>query len=599
MARQNYGMNYYNKPIRGRYKAQSSLDSKNIGTRELGPDSMLFGRVVRVNYIYNTVEVVTTRYTERIIKDDASQGRFSAKLPVNFGGSLSNGYSYGQTVPVNVGDLVLLGFVNSDKRAPIVLNIYKDDATSNSLAPTDSVSGNPEDSTIARQALEQFTLYPSQTYELNDGLGGYEKTYQGKSFIKVGSEAFGGSPNDYGYDYDMLYRRTLRDRNIVPTVTSAPDVLFQHTGDDIQILTNLYISNRGELRVSHISKDLDNEERIGFEMPDLYTAKLVYQDGDKESGSEDVTDYAEIGINNKVPTIRNGEHTLTMDKELGIVIDGSSLDDIISGGGGNLGKRLKEIESDISDLQEETSQLKGVDIKQLQDTVDKLNNTINEEINPYYHKLMDDMDKLNEAVGSVVGTATDAKNVAEAVKRTISDAAGEDASLIDRLNRMDANAKSLQEVANEVINARQSMTNNDEVYTSIGVRFDTVQDKLDRWVTDYESLKRKLDVFISQDWGSGITSYVVTVTPSDSTTFKNGVGSTTLSASLYKGGFDWTEMIKPEGFMWTRKSDNMASDMVWNANHETGTRAITITPQDLEYSAIFSVNVVVEGYINN
>ena len=361
----------------------------------------------------------------------------------------------------------------------------------------------------------------------------------------------------------------------------------------------MYISNNGELRVSHISKDLENEERIGFEMPDLYTAKLVYQNGDKESGSEDVTDYAEIGIDNKVPTIRNGEHTLTMDKELGIVIDGSSLDDIISGGGGNLGKRLKEIESDILELQEETSQLKGVDIKELQDTVTKLNNTINTEVNPKYNKLLEDMDKLNQSVNSVVGTATDAKQVAEAVQKTISDAAGDDASLLVRLNRMDANAKSLQDVANEVINARQSMTNKDEVYTSIGVRFDTIQDKLDKWVTDYEELKRKLDVFISQDWGSGITAYVVAVTPSDSTTFKNGVGSTTLSASLYKGGFDWTGMVKDAGFMWTRKSDNMASDLVWNANHEAGSKSITITAQDLEYSAIFSVNVVVEGNINS
>ena len=599
MARQNYGL-VYNKSLTNSTKNQSSLNSKNIGVRESGADSLVLGRVVRVNYVYNTVDVVTVKNTERVIKDSSSAGRFSAKLPVGFGGTLSNGYSYGQTVPINIGDMVLIGFVSSSKDNPIVMNIYKDSDVASSLAPTDAISGNPEDSTLTRQAFEQFTLYPSQTYNLVDGLGGYEHTFQGKSFIKVGNELGGGSPNDYGYNYEMLYRRTLRDRNIEPLVTTAPSFLFQHTGDNISTITNMFISDKGDFRLSHIDKNDDVTDRVGLVMSGLDTIKMSYQTGDKEYGSGLEDNLAEVGINEGNPTLSNGEHSLTLDKDKGVVVDGVSLSDVISGGGGDLGERIKTIESSVGELQDEVKDFKGTDIKNLQDTVGSLSKLVTDEISPNYEQLIKDMDKVNASVNGVLSTANEAKQVSEKVNQIINDAAGaDDASLLDRLNRIDANAKSLQEVANEVINARKSLTNQKESYNTIGDRFDTIQDELDKWVTDYSELKRKLDVFISQDWGTGIVAYVVSVTPSESTTFKNGVGSTTLTATLYKGGFDWTSMIKDSGFLWTRKSNDQSGDLTWNNNHEQGSKSITITAKDLDYSAIFSVNVVVEGNLDN
>lgn len=599
MARQNYGL-VYNKPLTNNTKNQSSLDSNNIGVRESGADSLVLGRVVRVNYVYNTVDVVTVKNTERVIKDSSSAGRFSAKLPVGFAGTLSNGYSYGQTVPINIGDLVLIGFVSSSKENPVVMNIYKDSEVASSIAPTDAISGNPEDSNLTRQAFESFTLYPSQTYDLTDGLGGYEHTFQGKSFIKVGNELGGGSPNDYGYNYDMLYRRTLRDRNIEPLVTTAPSFLFQHTGDNLSTITNFFISDKGDFRLSHIDKNDEITDRVGLVMSGLDTIKMSYQIGDKEynSGLED--SIAEVGINEGKPTLTNGNHSLTLDKDEGVIVDGVSLSDVISGGGGDLGERLKTIEQNVKDLQDEVKDFKGVDIKNLQDTVDSLNKLVSDEIGPNYEQLLKDMDTVNGNVEEVLSTANEAKQVSDKVNQIINDAAGyEDATLLDRLNRIDASAKSLQEVANEVINARKSLTNPTESYNTIGDRFDTIQDELDKWVTDYSELKRKLDVFISQDWGTGIVAYVVAVTPSDSTTFKNGKGSTTLTATLYKGGFDWTSMIKDSGFLWTRKSNDQSGDLTWNNNHEQGSKSITITAEDLDYSAIFSVNVVVEGNIDN
>lgn len=598
MARQNYGLTY-NTSLTNQIKQQSSLDSSNIGVRESGSDSLVLAKVVRVNYVYNTVDVVTIKNTERVIKDNSSAGRFSAKLPVAFSGTLSNGDTYGQTVPINIGDTVLIGFISSSKDNPIVMNIYKDSSVSSSLSPTDAISGNPEDSNLSRQALEQFTLFPSQTYNLTDGLGGYEHTFQGKSFVKIGNESSGGSPNDYGYDYNMLYRRTLRDRNIEPLVTTAPKFLFQHTGDNLSTITNVFIDNNGDFRLSHIDKNSDVNDRVGLSMSGLDTIKMSYQTGDKEFDSGLENSKSEIGIDKGIPTISNGDHTLTMDKEDGVIVDGVSLSDIIAGGGGSLGDRLKKIEDNLSQLQDEFDNFKDVDINQLQKTVDDLNELITNEIYPNYTSLLSKMDDLDGSVQSVVSTASEAKEVSERVNKIINDAAGDDPTLLDRLNRMDASAKSLQDVANEVINARTSLTNPKEKYETIGKRFDVIQDELDKWVTDYEELKRKLDVFISQDWGTGIVAYVVAVTPSSSTTFKNGKGSTTLSATLYKGGFDWTSMIKDSGFMWTRKSTNQADDITWNSNHESGSKSIEITPNDLDYSAIFTVNVVVEGNIDN
>ena len=42
---------------------------------------LLLAQVVKVNYVYNTVDVITARYNERFIKGKDSAGRFSARLP--------------------------------------------------------------------------------------------------------------------------------------------------------------------------------------------------------------------------------------------------------------------------------------------------------------------------------------------------------------------------------------------------------------------------------------------------------------------------------------------------------------------------------------
>jgi hypothetical protein len=81
-------------------------------------------RVVKINYKYNTVDVVTTLYKNTTIRNPNDNGRYSARLPVTMGGKTPNGKVYGATTLVTVGTLVLIGFLEGNKDYPIVLNVY-------------------------------------------------------------------------------------------------------------------------------------------------------------------------------------------------------------------------------------------------------------------------------------------------------------------------------------------------------------------------------------------------------------------------------------------------------------------------------------------
>ena len=70
--------------------------------------------------------------------------------------------------------------------------------------------------------------------------------------------------------------------------------------------------------------------------------------------------------------------------------------------------------------------------------------------------------------------------------------------------------------------------------------------------------------------------------------FKNGQGSTTLSAVLYDREDIVTDTYDTECFHWIRASNDEAGDAAWNAENFGGTKSVLVTGADVYVSATFT-----------
>ena len=106
-------------------RRQSSLGSEFKRRYKEGQniDRIMIAEIVRVHHRYNTVDVVVKGTNDRTENSYYEEGKFSAKLPIEFGGLTSGDNPFGKTIPIQVGTLALIGFISGNKTTPIVLSI--------------------------------------------------------------------------------------------------------------------------------------------------------------------------------------------------------------------------------------------------------------------------------------------------------------------------------------------------------------------------------------------------------------------------------------------------------------------------------------------
>ena len=493
--------NKWNKQLNTSARLQSGLGRVQEVYKEPA-SSFVMATVAKVNYLYNTVDVVTINYSERIMKDSSTQGRFSAQLPVSYGGSFTDGSVYGKTVPINIGDMVLIGFVGQDKNDPIVLNIYKEPSVAYTLSPTDSVSGNPEDSTIYDRAMEDLTVYPGQTYSWVSGSGTIENTFQGRSFFKSSQPEIGnGNINDYGYGYEQLNRIYLRGQILSPDELNAPKVLYQHTGNDISFINNMFFDNTGDMRFSTISKDGNSRIELFYEGVD--SIGLRYQKGSSKHDGSSATDTSQISIIDGVPIISFGNHSLTFNEKDGLLVDGTPLSDWT---GGDVSDRLDKLEEDIKTLTDEVDKLNVDEILSQLSSINSQISTITGDIS----ELTSTVSEYDTKIDKALSNSEAAQQLSNQVAEALTNAAGTDASLVARLDRIDLTMKAVQDIIVEVVSSR-TYNSTSKTYKSLGERLDTIQDMVISDNSRLSDLVDKLDIFISDDFSKGVASYVVTI----------------------------------------------------------------------------------------
>lgn len=212
-------------------RSQSSLgtefkrrykDSSNITRFSLG-------RVMSVNYQYNTVDV----FTKEGNFGTTVGGKFSAKLPVRFSGQTSNGNVFGEINPIEVGSLVLVGFVDGNKSTPIVINVYGREAETRDLTRIPLNTTDPRDTKLKQLSQFQYTVFPGLTYKGIDGKGNVVNTFTGKSFFATEAgptEELGGITDwGVGTKYEELPTSYYGSGKLIePEEGKAPTMLFRH-----------------------------------------------------------------------------------------------------------------------------------------------------------------------------------------------------------------------------------------------------------------------------------------------------------------------------------------------------------------------------------
>jgi hypothetical protein len=314
-------------------------------------------RVVKVNYRYNTVDVVTTLHKNSTVKNPVDHGKFSARLPVSFGGTTPDGKVYGSNTLVTVGSLVLIGFMEGSKDHPIVLNIYGETNNQSQLTRTTFASADESDEDIQRELWQLFTLYPSMTFKNIDGNGNQEITFSGKSFMYItDTDPENDYVNDAEFDYDLLpSSRYANGELIEPKSPKSPTLLYVHQGVYDKHRVTFFIKSDGTVRLGS-----RHTEGVGVTFMEMTTdgAFQIVQKSGSTNPEEDVEKFSKMGIEpNGTVVLKSQEHLLEVNDK-GVFIDGKSI--AAFGGGGSDGEiSFDDLLNDLEDVKTTITVING------------------------------------------------------------------------------------------------------------------------------------------------------------------------------------------------------------------------------------------------
>ncbi|ALO79506.1 hypothetical protein HOBO_99 [Bacillus phage Hobo] len=338
-----------------RFQAQLGSEVKRMYKEGENVIKLSLARVTKVNYKYNTVEVMTTLHKNSTSKNPSDNGKYSARLPVMFGGRTPEGKVYGSNTIVTVGSLVLIGFLEGNKDHPIVLNIYGDADNQSMLTRTTMTGGDESDEAVQRELWQLFTLYPSMTYQNIDGRGNKEVTFSGKSFMYITDSDPGNEyVQDGAFDYaDLPSSRYANGELIEPTSPNSPTVLYVHQGIYDNHRVTFFLKSDGTLRVGSRHRNGKGITYQEMKTDGSFSIVQKHDTTDPEEISKKFSKF-EISENGDV-TIQSLDHKLTITKD-GVLIDGKPIG---SGGGGGDLEIIKDLQEKVEGVTTQITMVNG------------------------------------------------------------------------------------------------------------------------------------------------------------------------------------------------------------------------------------------------
>jgi hypothetical protein len=332
-----------------RFQAQLGKEAERMYKEGLNVVKLSFARVIKVNYKYNTVEVMSIQHKNSTAKNPNDNGKYSARLPIGFGGKTPDGNVYGTNTLVTIGSLVLLGFLEGNKDYPIVLNIYGDADNQSMLTRTTYTSADESDEAVQQELWQLFSLYPSMTYKNIDGRGNQEVTFSGKSFMYVtDSDQTNSYVQDAGFDYhDLPSSRYANGELIEPVSPDAPTVLYVHQSVYDKHRVTFFIKSDGTVRLG--SRHLDGGGITFMEMGTNGSFQVT-QAQDTTNPEDTSKVFSAFGIKEDGTVfLQSTDHVLQV-KNDGVYVDNESIVTFVSGGGSGGGGVFSELQTQVTDL---------------------------------------------------------------------------------------------------------------------------------------------------------------------------------------------------------------------------------------------------------
>ena len=298
-------------------------------------DRIVMAKVTAVHYKYGTVDVQLTRDSTKFSSSPNSKGRYSAKLPREFSGTTENGKAFGSVKPIQVGTLVIIGFINGSKNTPIVLSIYGTEQEAKELNRSAIDDVHDKSGDLYKQVDDTFTVYPNLTYDFVGGNGNRTMSFPGQSFLSIdpdGNKMSSGLFDDMsGSPYDSLSSSHYSTGELIePLNMNKPTFLFKQagmdsTGDDKNHFM-AFLDEEGNYRVSTVR---DGEDwRSYFQMSNNGDILLRRQNDSNIPGKG--SDSTSIQLNKEDITLRAGDKFWIFGKD-GLNGNGGG----VGGGGGS------------------------------------------------------------------------------------------------------------------------------------------------------------------------------------------------------------------------------------------------------------------------
>ena len=89
--------------------------------------------------------------------------------------------------------------------------------------------------------------------------------------------------------------------------------------------------------------------------------------------------------------------------------------------------------------------------------------------------------------------------------------------------------------------------------------------------------------------------YSISFSTSHGRILGRGIIETTAYVHLFRNGEDVTNQFEDKNFIWTRESSDSSGDTYWNEKHNSGTKILKISRDDVLYGATFKCALVVDG----
>lgn len=313
-----------------RLQSQLGKEVKRMYKEGQNVVKLSLARVVKVNYKYNTVDVVTVQGKDAFVKNPNDNGKYSARLPVKFGGRTPDGNVYGSTTLATVGSLVLIGFLEGNKEYPIVLNIYSDSDNQSQLTRTTFTGGDIADEDMQRELWQIFDLYPSMTYKNIDGNGNQEITFSGKSFMYItDTDPDNAYVQDGAFDYQDLPSSRYADGELIePKSPNAPTVLYVHQGIYDNHRVTMFIKADGTFRLG--SRHVEGEG-ITFMQMGTDGAFEITQKKDTADPEQESTKFSKFGITPEgFLVLKSQKHLFEVNND-GVYVDGKPIAAFVGG----------------------------------------------------------------------------------------------------------------------------------------------------------------------------------------------------------------------------------------------------------------------------